>query len=73
MRQRRKGEGTDNPLWFPLVLTERLVGVNSGGMDQSASVFSLPLHLLHMYVITSLIRSSRSWTLKTYSLDDFFL
>lgn len=27
---------------------ERLVGVNSGGMDQSASVFSRPMHLLHM-------------------------
>lgn len=27
---------------------ERLVGVNSGGMDQSASVFSLSQHLLHM-------------------------
>lgn len=28
--------------------SERLVGVNSGGMDQSASVFSLPNHLLHI-------------------------
>ncbi|GAA5956651.1 hypothetical protein JCM3765_005692, partial [Sporobolomyces pararoseus] len=27
---------------------ERLVGVNSGGMDQSASVFSLSQHLLHI-------------------------
>lgn len=29
-------------------MIERLVGVNSGGMDQAASVFSKPLHLLHM-------------------------
>lgn len=33
---------------------ERLVGVNSGGMDQSASVFSLSQHLLHMWVAISL-------------------
>lgn len=32
------------------LIAERLVGVNSGGMDQSASVFSEPLHLLHMCV-----------------------
>lgn len=28
--------------------SERFVGVNSGGMDQSASVFSKPGHLLHV-------------------------
>ena len=30
--------------------SERLVGVNSGGMDQSASVFSRSKHLLHVCV-----------------------
>ncbi|KAK4706064.1 hypothetical protein P7C70_g132, partial [Phenoliferia sp. Uapishka_3] len=35
--------------------SERLVGVNSGGMDQSASVFSQPLNLLHIKFIPSLL------------------
>ncbi|KAL8292829.1 hypothetical protein RQP46_000523 [Phenoliferia psychrophenolica] len=35
--------------------SERLVGVNSGGMDQSASVFSKPLNLLHIEFIPSLL------------------
>ncbi|BGO90631.1 hypothetical protein NBRC10512_000195 [Rhodotorula toruloides] len=34
--------------------SERLVGVNSGGMDQSASVFSRPMHLLHIEFIPTL-------------------
>ncbi|GAA5992737.1 hypothetical protein JCM10908_006907 [Rhodotorula pacifica] len=34
--------------------SERLVGVNSGGMDQSASVFSRPMHLLHIEFIPQL-------------------
>lgn len=35
-------------------LPERLVGVNSGGMDQSASVFSQPLNLLHIEFVPKL-------------------
>ncbi|GAA5825741.1 hypothetical protein JCM10212_004006, partial [Sporobolomyces blumeae] len=34
--------------------SERLVGVNSGGMDQSASVFSLSQHLLHIEFLPQL-------------------
>ncbi|ORY91663.1 ribosomal protein S5 domain 2-type protein [Leucosporidium creatinivorum] len=34
--------------------SERLVGVNSGGMDQSASVFSQPLNLLHIEFVPKL-------------------
>ncbi|GAA5986428.1 hypothetical protein JCM11641_000996 [Rhodosporidiobolus odoratus] len=34
--------------------SERLVGVNSGGMDQSASVFSRSRHLLHIEFIPKL-------------------
>ncbi|CEQ42885.1 SPOSA6832_04764 [Sporobolomyces salmonicolor] len=34
--------------------SERLVGVNSGGMDQSASVFSRSKHLLHIEFIPQL-------------------
>ncbi|KAM0788712.1 hypothetical protein ACM66B_002807 [Microbotryomycetes sp. NB124-2] len=34
--------------------SERLVGVNSGGMDQTASVFSKPLHLLHIDFVPKL-------------------
>ncbi|SGY79574.1 BQ5605_C008g05167 [Microbotryum silenes-dioicae] len=36
------------------IASERLVGVNSGGMDQAASVFSQPLHLLHIDFVPSL-------------------
>ncbi|KAM0746484.1 galactokinase [Meredithblackwellia eburnea MCA 4105] len=34
--------------------SERLVGVNSGGMDQSASVFSQPNHLIHIEFLPQL-------------------
>ncbi|SCV70910.1 BQ2448_3672 [Microbotryum intermedium] len=36
------------------IASERLVGVNSGGMDQAASVFSQPLHLLHIAFVPTL-------------------
>jgi len=37
-----------------VIESERLVGVNSGGMDQTASVFSVPSHLLHVEFIPTL-------------------
>lgn len=39
--------------------SERLVGVNSGGMDQAASVFASANHLLHMCVLYFIVLWSR--------------
>ena len=36
--------------WRPKHVSERLVGVDSGGMDQSASIFSKRDHLLNVCV-----------------------
>ncbi|KAI5480405.1 galactokinase [Pseudohyphozyma bogoriensis] len=44
----RRGSVSRKEVTQVAIESERLVGVNSGGMDQAASVFSLPLHLLHI-------------------------
>ncbi|GJN89843.1 hypothetical protein Rhopal_002832-T1 [Rhodotorula paludigena] len=53
---RREGENqvARKALTNVAIESERLVGVNSGGMDQSASVFSRSKHLLHIEFIPQL-------------------